>query len=44
MDWYDTHNASPACYSDEEYLAWVQDAGATVDSAGNITWPGKETQ
>lgn len=43
-DWYDTHDASPACYSDAEYLAWAQDAGAHVDVAGNVTWPGNEGQ
>jgi hypothetical protein len=39
-DWYDTHDASPACYSDAEYLNWAQDAGVHVDVAGNVTWPG----
>lgn len=41
-DWYDTHNASPDCYPESEYLDWAQSAGARVDEVGNLIWPGQE--
>jgi hypothetical protein len=39
-DWYRDHNISPEAAGDEVYREWAQDAGARVDLAGNVIWPG----
>lgn len=40
-DWYRTHNYSPEAASDEEYRDWAYEAGAHIDLAGNVVWPGE---
>ncbi len=37
-DWYRTHTLSPEASPEEEYRGWAQDAGASVDVAGNVAW------
>lgn len=39
-DWYRDHDLSPEASDPAEYRDWAQDAGAHVDLAGNVTWPG----